>query len=108
MFYLFYQSRPCLTIALSLIVKLKSLVKGIIKGCRISNCSLVGGETAEMPLVYNNNSTDLVGCIIGEKNNLRTIIQRHNASSNTSSCLSQNSNNGRNVRYSLKNEQPHV
>ena len=27
--------------------KLKSIIKGIVKGCKISECSLVGGETAE-------------------------------------------------------------
>ena len=29
--------------------KLKSLIKGVIKGCKISGCELVVGETAEMP-----------------------------------------------------------
>ena len=32
--------------------KLKSIIKGILKGCKISNCELVGGETAEMPGTY--------------------------------------------------------
>jgi phosphoribosylaminoimidazole synthetase len=32
--------------------KLKSIIKGIIEGCRISDCDLVGGETAEMPGTY--------------------------------------------------------
>ena len=32
--------------------KLKSIMKGIIKGCNISECNLVGGETAEMPDTY--------------------------------------------------------
>ena len=34
------------------LVKLKSILKGILKGCKISNCELVGGETAEMPGTY--------------------------------------------------------
>ena len=30
--------------------KLKLILKGIMRGCKISNCELVGGETAEMPV----------------------------------------------------------
>ena len=31
------------------LTKLKLIIKGIIKGCKKSECELVGGETAEMP-----------------------------------------------------------
>ena len=44
--------------------KLKSIVKGIIAGCKISNCELVGGETAEMPGTYEKNKFDIAGLII--------------------------------------------
>ena len=33
-------------------LKKKKILSGIIKGCNISGCKLVGGETAEMPGVY--------------------------------------------------------
>ena len=51
--------------------KLKSILKGIIKGCKISNCELVGGETAEMPGTYEKDKFDIAGFAVGlvdEKN----------------------------------------
>ena len=45
--------------------KLKSIIKGIIKGCKISNCELVGGETAEMPGTYEKGKFDLAGFAVG-------------------------------------------
>ena len=45
--------------------KLKSILKGIIKGCRISSCELVGGETAEMPGTYEKNKFDIAGFAVG-------------------------------------------
>mgnify|MGYP006148179945 CR=1 FL=1 len=45
--------------------KLKKILTGIIKGCDISDCSLVGGETAEMPGIYDNNKFDLAGFSVG-------------------------------------------
>ncbi len=51
--------------------KLKSIIKGIVKGCRISNCELVGGETAEMPGTYEKGKFDIAGFAVGvvdEKN----------------------------------------
>ena len=45
--------------------KLKSLIKGIVKGCRISNCNLVGGETAEMPGTYEKGKFDIAGFAVG-------------------------------------------
>ena len=38
--------------------KLKMIIKGVQKGCEISGCSLVGGETAEMPGTYSKNKFD--------------------------------------------------
>jgi len=45
--------------------KLKKILNGIIKGCNISDCSLIGGETAEMPGIYDNNKFDLAGFSVG-------------------------------------------
>ena len=45
--------------------KLKQIVKGIIKGCKISNCELVGGETAEMPGTYSKGKFDIAGFSVG-------------------------------------------
>jgi len=45
--------------------KLKSILKGIVRGCKISNCELVGGETAEMPGTYEKNKFDIAGFAVG-------------------------------------------
>ena len=52
--------------------KLKDIVKGIIKGCSLANCKLVGGETAEMPGTYSNGKFDIAGFAVGlvEKNKI--------------------------------------
>ena len=44
---------------------MKNILKGIFKGCKISNCKLIGGETAEMPGVYPRNKFDLAGFSVG-------------------------------------------
>ncbi|RUM41702.1 MAG: phosphoribosylformylglycinamidine cyclo-ligase, partial [Desulfocapsa sp.] len=48
------------------------VVKGIAHGCKISNCSLIGGETAEMPGLYLPGDYDLAGFVvgIGERNTI--------------------------------------
>ena len=47
------------------IIKLKSILKGIVKGCKISQCELVGGETAEMPGTYEKGKFDIAGFSVG-------------------------------------------
>ena len=44
-----------------------SFVKGCCDACKLVNCPLLGGETAEMPTVYNEGHLDMVGTIVGEK-----------------------------------------
>ena len=44
---------------------IKKILKGIFKGCEISDCKLIGGETAEMPGIYSNNKFDLAGFSVG-------------------------------------------
>ena len=50
--------------------KLKSIMKGIIKGCKLANCRLVGGETAEMPGTYSSGKFDIAGFSVG-------LVEKH-------------------------------
>jgi phosphoribosylaminoimidazole synthetase len=45
--------------------KLKLIIKGIIKGCKITKCELVGGETSEMPGTYEKDKFDIAGFSVG-------------------------------------------
>ena len=44
---------------------IEEIVKGLVRGCKKNNCSLIGGETAEMPDFYKPEEYDLAGCIVG-------------------------------------------
>ena len=55
--------------------KMKKIIKGIIYGCKISDCALVGGETAEMPGVYSKNKFDLAGFTVGVVSKKKIITQ---------------------------------
>jgi phosphoribosylformylglycinamidine cyclo-ligase len=54
--------------------KVKKILDGIVQGCKISGCALVGGETAEMPGTYAKDKFDLAGFAVGivEKKKLLT------------------------------------
>jgi phosphoribosylformylglycinamidine cyclo-ligase len=51
------------------------VVKGIAQGCILSECALVGGETAEMPGMYKEGDFDLAGFCVGiaEKSELNRV-----------------------------------
>ena len=61
--------------------KLKDILKGIYRGCKLSNCELVGGETAEMPGTYSKGKFDIAGFCVGlvEKNK---ILKQKNIKNN--------------------------
>ena len=51
-----------------------TVIKSIAKACKQINCSLLGGETAEMPTMYHDGDFDLAGFCVGivEKGNVLT------------------------------------
>jgi phosphoribosylformylglycinamidine cyclo-ligase len=49
----------------------ENVVNGLVKACKENYCSLVGGETAEMPGIYKQDDYDLAGTIVG-------VVERKN------------------------------
>ena len=45
--------------------QIEQIVKGVANGCVLANCALIGGETAEMPDMYQENEYDIAGFTVG-------------------------------------------
>ena len=57
--------------------KTKKILKGIFKGCEISDCKLIGGETAEMPGIYSKDKFDLAGFSVGIVSKKRILDKKN-------------------------------
>jgi phosphoribosylformylglycinamidine cyclo-ligase len=44
---------------------IQEIIKGLVRGCKKNNCSLVGGEMAQLPEFYKPQEYDLVGFVVG-------------------------------------------
>ena len=49
------------------------ILSGFTKACRAGGCALIGGETAQMPGMYQKGEYDLAGCIVGVVDRARMI-----------------------------------
>ncbi|PYJ25531.1 MAG: phosphoribosylformylglycinamidine cyclo-ligase [Verrucomicrobia bacterium] len=49
------------------------LIGGMSRACRLADCALIGGETAQMPGMYRKGEYDLAGCIVGVVDRTKVI-----------------------------------
>ncbi|MFP4160281.1 MAG: phosphoribosylformylglycinamidine cyclo-ligase [Desulfobacterales bacterium] len=68
LFFLDYLSMGSLNVGVA-----EKIVEGVAEGCREGQCSLIAGETAEMPGMYNENEYDLAGFAVGVVDNDRIV-----------------------------------
>ena len=51
--------------------QIEAIISGLVQACQEAGCSLIGGETAEMPGIYSERNYDLAGFIVG-------VVERKN------------------------------
>ncbi len=68
LFFLDYLAMGSLNVGVA-----EKIVEGIAEGCRKGQCSLIAGETAEMPGIYNENEYDLAGFVVGVVDNDKIV-----------------------------------
>lgn len=57
--------------------QMEQMISGIARGCRLSDCALIGGETAEMPDTYKKGDFDMAGFAVGVVEKDRIITGKH-------------------------------
>lgn len=57
--------------------QIAEIIEGIAHGCRMADCALIGGETAEMPDLYDENECDMAGFAVGVVERNRIITGRN-------------------------------